>query len=54
MQTLWCGNMVHDQFVQVTSSAVLLIDCGTTELTAEWRPSNNGGIVVAAANASQV
>lgn len=54
LQTLWCGNMVHDQIVQITTTTVRLIDCHTLELVAEWRPPAGKNIVVAAGSPSQV
>ena len=53
LQTLWCGNVVHDQYMQVTSKGVRLIDCSTSELITEWAPQG-GSVVLAAASASQV
>lgn len=46
--------MAHDQFVQVTSSAVRLIDAHTRELISEWKPPSNRSIIVAAGSSTQV
>ena len=54
LQTLYCGNTVHDQYVQVTSSAVRLVDCTTSQLVTEWRPPAGTTISVAAGSPAQV
>ncbi len=53
-QTLYCGNAVHDQLLQVTRASLRLVDAGTRELRREWRPPAGLSIDVAAASASQV
>ena len=53
-QTLYCGNAVYDQLLQVTRASLRLVDAGTRELRREWRPPAGLSIDVAAANASQV
>jgi DNA damage-binding protein 1 len=50
---LWCGNVLHDQFIQVTPSGVRLIDSFTKELITQWT-SPYGAINVTAANPSQI
>jgi DNA damage-binding protein 1 len=54
VQTVWCGNVVHDQYVQVTNGAVRLVDCATQQLITSWTPPAGKSIVVAAASPSQV
>ena len=53
-QTLYCGNAVYDQLLQVTRASLRLVDAGTRELRREWRPPAGLSIDVAAASASQV
>ena len=53
-QTLYCGNAVHNQLLQVTRASLRLVDAGTRELRREWRPPAGLSIDVAAASASQV
>jgi hypothetical protein len=52
-QTLWCGNVLHDQLVQATSSSVRLVDCATAALLAEWWPPAGAAINLAACSPSQ-
>lgn len=53
-QTVFCGNVTHDQFLQVTKNSVRLIDCGTKQMVAEWHPPDGCNINSAAASPSQV
>jgi len=50
-QTLFCGNVVGDQVVQVTRGGVRLAGAGG--LRAEWRPPQGLQVNVASASASQ-
>eukprot|EP00850_Spirogloea_muscicola_P009452 SM000053S17409 [mRNA] locus=s53:248703:257116:+ [translate_table: standard] len=53
-QTLFCGNAVHDQLVQVTAGCLRLVDAATLKAIAEWKAPSGITINVATANASQV
>lgn len=53
-QTLWCGTLLHDQWLQVTSAGVRLVDCMTRQLAAEWRPPAGSSISVASTSPQQV
>jgi DNA damage-binding protein 1 len=53
-QTLFCHNAIHDQLVQVTASALLLVDAKTRRQLTEWKAPLAISINVATANASQV
>lgn len=53
-QTFYCGNVVHDQIVQVTATSVRLISSETKHLLSEWRPPENKNISVVACNTCQV
>ncbi|KAJ7544909.1 hypothetical protein O6H91_09G098400 [Diphasiastrum complanatum] len=53
-QTLFCHNAVHDQLVQITASALKLVDASSRRLLNEWRAPQGVSINVATANASQV
>lgn len=37
-QTLYCGNVVHDQIIQVTQSSVRLMDAESGKLFIQWSP----------------
>ena len=52
-QTLYCGNVVADQMVQVTRGGVRLVGAGGRGLLAEWRPPPGLQVNVASASASQ-
>lgn len=53
-QTLWCGNVLHDQLLQVTGKEARLIDCHTKQVVSTWRASSGDSINLAAANPSQL
>jgi DNA damage-binding protein 1 len=53
-QTLFCGNVVHNQFIQVTPKAVYLINSANLKLMKKWTPPPDVRINVASANASQL
>lgn len=53
-QTLWCGNTATDHLVQVTSSAVRLVDCSSLQLVGCWSPPAGSAISVAAGSPTQV
>ena len=52
-QTLYCGNALHDQLVQVTRASLRLLSAGTKQLLHEWRPPSGLSIDVAAGSPSQ-
>eukprot|EP00958_Prasinococcus_capsulatus_P013243 scaffold1343_cov369-Prasinococcus_capsulatus_cf.AAC.10 len=52
--TLYCGNAVHDQLVQVTRSALHLVACGTRQQVDVWKPPAGVSISVASGNKSQL
>ena len=54
MQTLYCGNMVGDQMVQVTAAGVRLLSAQTGALQDQWLPPQGLQINVASASPSQV
>ena len=53
LQTLYCGNAVHDQLVQVTRTSLRLVCATSKQLLVEWRPPGGLSVEVAAASASQ-
>ncbi|CAI5964736.1 unnamed protein product, partial [Closterium sp. NIES-64] len=53
-QTLFCGNVLHDQIVQVTASELRLVNAHTLQQVTEWRAPAGASINVATANLSQV
>ncbi|GJP48061.1 hypothetical protein CLOM_g7334 [Closterium sp. NIES-68] len=53
-QTLFCGNVAHDQIVQVTSSELRLVDAHSLQQVADWKAPAGVSINVATANLSQV
>jgi len=53
-QTLFCCNAVHNQFVQVTSTALRLVSASTQQLLNQWTPPAGYQINVATATSSQV
>ena len=54
LQTLYCGNAIGDQLVQVTTAAVRLLSAAGKQLVHEWKPPQGLQINVAAGNPSQV
>ena len=52
LQTLFCGNVLHDQLVQITGKAVKLVNAAKQEV-ATWRPPQASTIIAASANSSQ-
>ncbi|XP_071054441.1 DNA damage-binding protein 1 [Onthophagus taurus] len=53
-QTFYCGNVIHDQIVQVTPVSVRLVSAQTKNLLSEWKPPNDKNISVVACNAEQI
>ncbi|XP_031628469.1 DNA damage-binding protein 1 isoform X2 [Contarinia nasturtii] len=53
-QTFYCGNVAHNQIIQITSSSARLIQTQSGVLVNEWKPSDDGRISVVACNDSQL
>lgn len=53
-QTFYCGNVDHNQIIQITSASVRLIHTQTGSLVTEWKPNDDGRISVVACNNSQL
>lgn len=53
-ESLFCGNVLNDQIVQVTASGVRLVDPVTLQKNSHFVPSNGRKINVASCNRSQV
>lgn len=53
-QTFFCGNVTHDQIVQVTSVSARLISTQSKQLLAEWKPPTEKNISVVACNTTQI
>lgn len=53
-RTIYCGNVMGDMAVQVTSTAVRLINATSLALLSEWKPPTAAQINVASCNQSQV
>lgn len=53
-QTFFCGNVVHEQILQVTPVSVRLVSTQNKTLLAEWKPATDKNISVVACNTSQI
>lgn len=53
-QTFYCGNVIHEQLIQVTSISARLVSAQNKTLLAEWKPSTDKNISVVACNAEQI
>lgn len=53
-QTLYCGNAIGKQIVQVTPKEIRLLSTGEKQLLHQWQPPSGMQINVAAGNPSQV
>ncbi|ESO97964.1 hypothetical protein LOTGIDRAFT_209160 [Lottia gigantea] len=53
-QTFYCGNVIENQLIQITTAAVRLVNCGSKSLVAEWRHKEGKNISLASCNACQV
>ncbi|XP_036390837.1 DNA damage-binding protein 1 [Megalops cyprinoides] len=53
-QTFYCGNVAHQQLIQITSGSVRLVMQDTKALASEWKEPQGRNISVAACNATQV
>ena len=54
LQSLYCGNAVGNQMIQVTPKEVRLLSAAQKQLVHQWRPPDGLQINVAAGNPSQV
>ncbi|KAL4642168.1 DNA damage-binding protein 1 [Arapaima gigas] len=53
-QTFYCGNVAHQQLIQITSGSVRLVMQNTKALVSEWKEPQGRNISVAACNSTQV
>uniref|UniRef100_A0A3Q2R3P2 DNA damage-binding protein 1 n=1 Tax=Fundulus heteroclitus TaxID=8078 RepID=A0A3Q2R3P2_FUNHE len=53
-QTFYCGNVAHQQLIQITSGSVRLVLQDTKVLVSEWKEPQGKNISVAACNHTQV
>ncbi|XP_046898139.1 DNA damage-binding protein 1 [Hypomesus transpacificus] len=53
-QTFYCGNVAHQQLIQITSGSVRLVMQDSKALASEWKEPQGRNISVAACNSSQV
>ncbi|XP_019874533.2 DNA damage-binding protein 1 [Aethina tumida] len=54
LQTFYCGNVVHDQIIQITSVSARLVSAQNKTLLAEWKPPTDSIISVVACNQTQI
>lgn len=53
-QTFFCGNVVHQQLIQITSASVRLVTQDSKALVSEWKEPQGRNISVASCNSTQV
>uniref|UniRef100_A0A8B9LRQ7 DNA damage-binding protein 1 n=1 Tax=Astyanax mexicanus TaxID=7994 RepID=A0A8B9LRQ7_ASTMX len=53
-QTFFCGNVAHQQLIQITSGSVRLVTQDSKALVSEWKEPQGRNISVAACNSTQV
>ncbi|MCI4379536.1 hypothetical protein PGIGA_G00229460 [Pangasianodon gigas] len=53
-QTFFCGNVAHQQLIQITSGSVRLVTQDSKALISEWKEPQGRNISVAACNSTQV
>ncbi|KAL2088954.1 hypothetical protein ACEWY4_015853 [Coilia grayii] len=53
-QTFFCGNVAHQQLIQITSGSVRLVTQESKSLVSEWKEPQGRNISVAACNSTQV
>uniref|UniRef100_A0A8C3U8F3 DNA damage-binding protein 1 n=1 Tax=Catharus ustulatus TaxID=91951 RepID=A0A8C3U8F3_CATUS len=53
-QTFFCGNVAHQQLIQITSASVRLVSQEPKSLVSEWKEPNGKNISVASCNSNQV
>uniref|UniRef100_A0A8C8GVN2 DNA damage-binding protein 1 n=1 Tax=Oncorhynchus tshawytscha TaxID=74940 RepID=A0A8C8GVN2_ONCTS len=54
LQTFYCGNVAHQQLIQITSGGVRLVMQDSKALVSEWKEPQGRNISLAACNSSQV
>lgn len=52
--TFFCGNVDHNQIIQITAISARLMHTQSGQLTCEWKPKNDGRISVVSCNGSQL
>ncbi|XP_066157615.1 DNA damage-binding protein 1 [Euwallacea fornicatus] len=53
-QTFFCGNVAHEQLLQVTPDSARLVSVQSKTLVCEWKPPTEKHIIVVASNKSQL
>ncbi|XP_030845179.1 DNA damage-binding protein 1 [Strongylocentrotus purpuratus] len=53
-QSFYCGNVSHNQIIQITGASVRLVSTPTKRMVSEWRPQSGKNISVASCNSKQV
>ncbi|KAF7266770.1 hypothetical protein GWI33_019945 [Rhynchophorus ferrugineus] len=53
-QTFYCGNVAHDQLIQITPVSARLVSVLDKTLVSEWNPPTEKNIIVVACNPTQV
>ncbi|KAI4468344.1 dna repair/rna processing cpsf family [Holotrichia oblita] len=53
-QSFYCGNVAHDQIIQVTPTSARLVSIQTKNLLAEWKPPTEKNISVVTCNTEQI
>lgn len=53
-QSFYCGNVEHDQIIQVTPSSARLLSVASKQLVSEWKQPTEKSISVVACNTTQV
>lgn len=53
-QTFYCGNVDHNQIIQVTPFTARLVNAHTGALISDWKPKDNSRISVVACNDAQM
>lgn len=53
-QTFYCGNVDHNQIVQITAASARLMQTQSGQLVSSWAPRNDGRISVVSCNGAQL
>nr|XP_054761206.1 DNA damage-binding protein 1-like [Lytechinus pictus] len=53
-QSFYCGNVAHNQIIQITGASVRLVSTPTKRMVSEWQPQSGKNISVASCNSRQV
>ena len=53
-QTFYCGNVIHEQIIQVTPLSARLVSAQNKTLLSEWKPPSDKNIGVVACNNTQI